>query len=159
VVRRRRWRFFALRSRPAATSSRNGRAGLISIKRNFVTIGIFSFAELLALRSGLLFKCRIACGPDARVDTSIMLSMIVVFASRRPRAGRHVRASHPNRVAGDTETRVRAVPERAAKAAQKESSRGSRRCRPNARLSDGTVLLTMFVRPNAPVYLLVSLSS
>ncbi|QQO37041.1 type I secretion system permease/ATPase [Bradyrhizobium diazoefficiens] len=135
--------------------------GLASIKRNFLTIGIFSFVvNLLALSIPIyLFNMSDRVLTSRSVDTLIMLTTIVIFAIAAHVLMDMMRRFILMRVAVDTEVRLGGpVLSAAAKAAQSGSSREFQTLADLQQLRSfmtGPVLLTMFDAPIAPVYLIV----
>ncbi|MGY3234164.1 ATP-binding cassette subfamily C protein [Bradyrhizobium sp. USDA 4472] len=135
--------------------------GLASIKRNFLTIGLFSFVvNLLALSIPIyLFNMSDRVLTSRSVDTLIMLTTIVIFAIAAHVLMDMMRRFILMRVAVDTEARLGGpVLSAAAKAAQSGSSREFQTLADLQQLRSfitGPVLLTMFDAPIAPVYLIV----
>lgn len=135
--------------------------GLASIKRNFLTIGIFSFVvNLLALSIPIyLFNMSDRVLTSRSVDTLIMLTTIVIFAIAAHVLMDMMRRFILMRVAVDTEARLGGpVLSAAAKAAQSGSSREFQTLADLQQLRSfmtGPVLLIMFDAPIAPVYLIV----
>lgn len=135
--------------------------GLASIKRNFLTIGIFSFVvNLLALSIPIyLFNMSDRVLTSRSIDTLIMLTTIVIFAIAAHVLMDMMRRFILMRVAVDTEARLGGpVLSAAAKAAQSGSSREFQTLADLQQLRSfmtGPVLLTMFDAPIAPIYLIV----
>lgn len=135
--------------------------GLAAIKRNFVTIGIFSLVvNLLALAIPIyLFNMSDRVLTSRSVDTLIMLTTIVIVAIAAHVLMDMMRRFILMRVAVDTEARLGGpVLSAAAKAAQNGSSREFQTLADLQQLRSfmtGPVLLTMFDAPIAPIYLLV----
>lgn len=135
--------------------------GLSSIKRNFLTIGIFSFAvNLLALSIPIyLFNMSDRVLTSRSVDTLIMLTTIVMFAIAAHVLMDMMRRFILMRVAVDTEARLGGpVLSAAAKAAQSGSIREFQTLADLQQLRSfmtGPVLLTMFDAPISPIYLVV----
>ncbi len=137
------------------------KSGLSSVRRNLVTIGIFSFfVNLIVLAIPIyLFQISDRVLTSRSVDTLVMLTFIVVGALLVHVLLDMLRRMILMRIAVDAETRLGpSVLSAAAKASQNGSNREYQVLHDLQQLRSfitGPVLLTFFDMPVMPIYLLV----